>query len=163
MIDQVCAHIHNYFEINPVTGEPMIYPGHYTIQNGGISLPFLKPGQYFRVFGSVFNDGVHQYGVDALDDEEFDGVISGVTSWGIYVALENTVEGMVRLTDMTDDRYDYEESKYRVIGHGTGKTYRLGQSVRIRVENVDKVLRNIDFSMVDKHCSDDTDKMRGKQ
>ncbi len=95
--------------------------------------------------------------------EEFDGVISGVTSWGIYVALENTVEGMVRLTDMTDDRYDYEESKYRVIGHGTGKTYRLGQSVRVRVENVDKVLRNIDFSMVDKLCSDDTDKMRGKQ
>ena len=75
MIDQVCAHIHNYFEINPVTGEPMIYPGHYTIQNGGISIPFLKTGQYFRVFGSVFNDGVHQYGADALDDEEFDGVI----------------------------------------------------------------------------------------
>lgn len=75
MIDQVCAHIHNYFEIDPVTGQPMIYPGHYTIQNGGISIPFLRPGQYFRVFGSVFNDGVHQYGVDALDDEEFDGVI----------------------------------------------------------------------------------------
>ncbi|MCR4605011.1 MAG: ribonuclease R [Eubacterium sp.] len=81
--------------------------------------------------------------------EEFDGVISGVTSWGIYVALENTVEGMIRLSDMTDDRYDYEESKYRVIGHGTGKTYRLGERVRIRVENVDKVLRNIDFSLVD--------------
>lgn len=75
VISEVCAHIHNYFEDDPVTGERMIYQGHYKIENGSISLPFMKPGQYFRVFGSELNDGVHKYGVDRLADETFDGVI----------------------------------------------------------------------------------------
>lgn len=80
--------------------------------------------------------------------EIFDGVVSGVTSWGIYVELENTVEGMVRLADMMDDRYDFEEEKYRVTGHYTGREYRMGQAVRVKVEQVDKLTRTIDFSMV---------------
>ncbi|MEE3468211.1 MAG: RNB domain-containing ribonuclease [Eubacterium sp.] len=80
--------------------------------------------------------------------EEFDGVISGVTSWGIYVALPNTVEGMVRLSDMTDDRYDYEEDKFRVVGHRSRREYRLGQPVRIQVARVDTMMRTIDFLML---------------
>ena len=80
--------------------------------------------------------------------EAFDGIISGVTSWGIYVELPNTVEGMVRLADMADDRYDFEEEKYRVTGHHTGREYRMGQTVRVKVERVDKLTRTIDFSMV---------------
>lgn len=75
MLGQICAHIHNYFEDDPVTGKRLIYQGHYKIENGGVVLPFLTYGQYFRVFGSRFNDGVHLYGTDTLTDEEFDGVI----------------------------------------------------------------------------------------
>lgn len=77
--------------------------------------------------------------------DEYVGVISGVTGWGIYVELPNTVEGMVRLTDMTDDRYEYEEEKFRVIGHRSRRTYRLGQEVRIQVASVDIITRTIDF------------------
>ena len=82
MIEQVCASIHNYFEEDPVTGRRLIYPGKYAIVNGVISLPFLDDGQYFRVFGSKKNDGVHQYHAvleeseeSGLKDETFTGVI----------------------------------------------------------------------------------------
>ncbi|MBO4396456.1 MAG: RNB domain-containing ribonuclease [Eubacterium sp.] len=81
--------------------------------------------------------------------DEYEGVISGVTSWGIYVELPNTVEGMVRLTDMKDDRYDYEEEKFRVIGHRSRRIYRLGQTVRVQVARVDLTARTIDFIMLD--------------
>lgn len=81
--------------------------------------------------------------------EIYSGVVSGVTSWGIYVELPNTVEGMVRLADMMDDRYDFEEDKYRVIGHHTGKEFRMGQKVQIQVARVDLLTRTIDFVMID--------------
>ncbi len=80
--------------------------------------------------------------------EIFSGVVSGVTSWGIYVELPNTVEGMVRLLDMADDHYDFEEGKYRVTGHHTGREYRMGQKVRVQVVRVDKLTRTIDFAMI---------------
>lgn len=81
--------------------------------------------------------------------ETFEGIVSGVTSWGVYVELPNTVEGMVRLADMTDDQYDFEEDKYRVTGHYTGKEYRMGQKVQVQVVRVDKLTRTIDFVMMD--------------
>lgn len=80
--------------------------------------------------------------------ETFGGVVSGVTSWGIYVELPNTVEGMVRLADMTDDQYNYEEEKYRVLGHYSGREFRMGQKVTVEVAAVDKLTRTIDFKMV---------------
>ena len=80
--------------------------------------------------------------------EEYEGVISGVTGWGIYVMLPNTVEGMVRLTDMTDDKYDFEEEKFRVVGHRSRREYRLGQPVRVQVARVDTTMRTIDFLML---------------
>lgn len=80
--------------------------------------------------------------------ESFDGVISGVTNWGIYVELPNTVEGMVRLADMDDDQYDFEEDKYRVIGHYTKREYSMGQNVKVQVIRVDKLTRTIDFAMM---------------
>ena len=79
----------------------------------------------------------------------FHGVVSGVTSWGIYVELPNTVEGMVRLADMDDDQYEFEEEKYRVKGHYTGKEYRMGQNVTVQVVRVDKLTRTIDFAMME--------------
>lgn len=75
MIEQVCAHIHNYFEVDDNTGQMMIYPGTYTIENGSIELPFLIPGQHFRICGSRLNDGVYQYPTIDLTDETFTGVI----------------------------------------------------------------------------------------
>lgn len=68
MIDDICGHIKNYFETGVVSDT-------YKIEDGGISLPFLQDGQYFRIVGSVFNDGVYQYPATTLKDEEFTGAI----------------------------------------------------------------------------------------
>ncbi|MCH5252884.1 MAG: ribonuclease R [Lachnospiraceae bacterium] len=81
--------------------------------------------------------------------ETFEGIVSGVTSWGIYVELPGTVEGMVRLSDMTDDHYEFEEEKYRVLGHYSGREYRMGQKVKVMVAGVDKLSKTIDFEMVE--------------
>lgn len=80
--------------------------------------------------------------------EEFDGVISGMTSWGIYVELPNTIEGMVSLVSLKDGYYVYDENHYEMINETTGKTYKLGQKVRVVVVGTDKVLRTIDFELV---------------
>lgn len=80
--------------------------------------------------------------------EEFDGVISGITKWGIYVELSNTVEGLVHVMNMKDDHYEYDEQSYQMIGERTRKTYKLGQKVRIRVIGCDTISRTIDFELV---------------
>ena len=77
--------------------------------------------------------------------ECYEGVISGVTSWGIYVELPNTIEGMIRLADLTDDVYEYDAANYRVVGTYSAKEYRLGQKMRVQVVRADKNLRTIDF------------------
>jgi ribonuclease R len=77
---------------------------------------------------------------------EFDGIISGVTNYGIFVELANTVEGLVRMTALDDDYYVYNEKHYCLIGERTRKVYRLGDTIRIRVTNVDIPSRNIDFA-----------------
>ncbi|NLK75588.1 MAG: RNB domain-containing ribonuclease, partial [Clostridiales bacterium] len=77
----------------------------------------------------------------------FEGVISGITSWGMYVELPNTVEGMIRVSDMEDDYYFYDEEHYEMIGEHTKKTYKLGQKVKIVVKDVDKFMRTIDFTL----------------
>ena len=77
--------------------------------------------------------------------EIYDGVISGITNYGIYVELENTVEGMIRIDYLMDDFYDYEPEKYRIIGRNTNKIYSLGQKVTIKVHDVSIENREIDF------------------
>lgn len=81
--------------------------------------------------------------------EEFDGVISGIMSYGVYVELPNTVEGLVHVTTMNDDHYIYDEKSYSMVGERTKKVYKLGQKVRIRVEAADKVTKTVDFSLVE--------------
>ncbi len=78
-------------------------------------------------------------------DEEFEGVISGITSWGIYVELPNTVEGMVHISKLAGEYY-YSEDKYEMIGKDN--SYKLGQKVKIKVDFVDMSSKTIDFSMV---------------
>ncbi len=78
----------------------------------------------------------------------FDGVISGMTKWGMYVELPNTIEGLVHVTNMPDDHYDYDENNYEMVGEHTGKVYKLGQKVQVRVIDTNRMLRTIDFEIV---------------
>lgn len=79
--------------------------------------------------------------------EVFEGVISSITSWGMYVELPNTVEGMVRIADIHDDYYYYDEEHYELVGEATKRTFKLGQTVQIEVLRTDKLLRQIDFGL----------------
>lgn len=79
--------------------------------------------------------------------ELFDGIISGVTDYGFYVELDNTIEGMVRIATIPDDYFYYNDEKMELVGKDSGMTYRMGQKVRIKVVHVDKLLRLIDFEL----------------
>ena len=81
--------------------------------------------------------------------EEFEGVISGVTAYGFYVELENTVEGMVRVTSLEGDYFEFWENSYELVGENSGIRYKLGQRVRIRVAECDMLARTIDFELVE--------------
>ena len=86
--------------------------------------------------------------MDGHEGEIFDGVISGISDWGVYVELnENKCEGMIRMRDFRDDYYVYIEKEHRIVGEATGKTYRLGDPVRIRVRKVDIERKQIDFDL----------------
>ena len=82
--------------------------------------------------------------------EEFEGVISSITKWGIYVELPNTIEGLIHVTNMRDDHYNYIEEKYEMVGEHTGNTYKLGETVWVRVIGTDFLQRTIDFELVRK-------------
>ncbi|HEX7014731.1 MAG TPA: ribonuclease R [Cyclobacteriaceae bacterium] len=82
-------------------------------------------------------------------DREYDGLITGVTEWGVYVELVDTkCEGMVRMSDLDDDYYEYDEKKYRIVGRKTGKVYRLGDQVTVRIKKTDIDRRLIDLVFV---------------
>jgi ribonuclease R len=83
--------------------------------------------------------------------EEFDGVITGVTDWGIYVQEKSCLaDGMVRLSSIKSDYFEHEASKYRIKGQKTGKTYRLGDQVRVKLLRADKDERQLDFELITK-------------
>jgi ribonuclease R len=81
--------------------------------------------------------------------EIFGGVISGVTEWGFYVELPNTVEGLVHITSLTDDYYRYYEDTYELVGEATNRRFRLGQKVNVAVSRCDRLLRTIDFVLAE--------------
>ena len=84
-------------------------------------------------------------------DREFIGVISGVTDWGVYVEIiENKCEGMVRIRDIKDDYYIFDEKQYAIVGERTKKTYQLGDEVIVMVKNADLVKRHLDFTLIGK-------------
>ena len=80
--------------------------------------------------------------------EEFDGIISGVTNFGIFVELENTIEGLVHVENMKDDYYNFDELSVSMIGERTRKVYKMGDKIRIKVLGTDRVLKRIDFEVV---------------
>ncbi len=81
--------------------------------------------------------------------EEFDGVISGISSMGIYIELPNTVEGMVKIDEFKDDFYYFDEEHYSLIGKNKSKCYKLGQRVRVKLEEADKLMRSIIFTIAE--------------
>lgn len=80
--------------------------------------------------------------------EEFEGIISGVTGWGLYVELPNTVEGLVHVNTLRDDYYVFDQESYELRGEMTKKVYKLGDKVRVRVAEADKMLKTVDFELV---------------
>lgn len=83
--------------------------------------------------------------------EEYDGFISGVTNFGIYVELPDGVEGMIAIETLKDDYYEFQEGRYAVVGMRSRKQYRLGDKLHIKVESVSIEERNIDFALVEKN------------
>ena len=87
MLEQVLMNIRNWFTV-----DGGIYSGTFTIEDGGITLPFLANGQYFRIIGSVFNDGLHQYPAAGLVDEEFSGAILALAIPPAVVDLADEIQ-----------------------------------------------------------------------
>lgn len=85
MLEQILTYLNNWFTVE-------IYEGEYKIEDGGIVLPFLKDGQYFRVFGSVFNDGLHQYPEVGMINEEFSGTIWALAVPNNIIELSETIK-----------------------------------------------------------------------
>lgn len=95
--------------------------------------------------------------------EEFDGIVSSVTSFGMFIELPNTVEGLTRLANMKDDYYIYDDQTYTIMGERTKKTFRIGDEVRIKVDNVSIELREIDFKLLHKIEDEDTNEIETTQ
>ena len=90
------------------------------------------------------------------ENKEYQGLISGVTEWGIYVEIiETKCEGMIRMSDMTDDFYEYDEKRYRIVGRRNKKVYTLGDKVNVRVKKTDIDRRLIDLVFSQQNTPDD--------
>lgn len=87
--------------------------------------------------------------------EIYEGVISGVTNYGIYVELDNTVEGMVHVNSMRNDYYYFDEIHYELVGQDSGVKYKLGERVLVQVKRVDMASKTIDFRLIDREDLDD--------
>lgn len=81
--------------------------------------------------------------------ERYEGVISGITQWGIYVELANTVEGLIHVSTLPGDYYYYDETVYEMVGRETGRRFKLGETLQIRVKGVDRFTRTVDFLLDD--------------
>ena len=79
--------------------------------------------------------------------EAFEGTVSGVTEWGFYVELDNTVEGLVHVNSLTDDYYSFDKDRYYLVGDMKGRTYTMGQRVKVWVENADENTKTVDFKI----------------
>src|SRR5690606_39495680 len=102
-------------------------------------------------------DGIRDFHVTGVQTcalpiyEEFLGVISGVTEWGIYVEIiENKCEGMVRISDLKDDYYEFDPNSFSMVGDTTGKTYQLGDEVFVKMKSFDLQKRHLDFVITGK-------------
>lgn len=87
--------------------------------------------------------------------EVFEGVVSGITAWGIYVELPNTVEGMIHVSKLPGDYYHYNEATYEMVGESTGKVYTLGEPLKVRTVGTDRYTKTVEFSVVEEDTEED--------
>lgn len=87
--------------------------------------------------------------MEARIGEEYNGIVSSITSFGMFVELDNTIEGLIRFDKMGNEYFIYDEDRKRLIGERTNKTFKIGDKVKIRVSNASKLLRQIDFELLD--------------
>ena len=80
--------------------------------------------------------------------EIYTGIISNITQFGMFVELDNTVEGLVRFEDMGNEYYIYDEERKTLRGEKTNSVYKIGQEVTIKVKNADKLTKKIDFELI---------------
>ena len=80
--------------------------------------------------------------------EEYEGIISSITPFGMFVELANTVEGLIRFENLGDEYFIYDEDKKRLIGEQSNTIYKIGDKVKIRVIFANKLLRQIDFELI---------------
>ena len=81
---------------------------------------------------------------------EFEGIISGVTNFGLFIEVsENLAEGLVRMSDLDDDYYEFDEKNYSLVGRRTKRIFRLGDKVTVKLIRVDEVKREVDFLIVE--------------
>ena len=90
-------------------------------------------------------------------NEEFHGIISGITGYGLYVELDNTVEGMIHISDLKDDYYVFDQEKMELKGNMSGKVFCLGQQIKVRVADADALRRTVDFIPVPEEEREDAD------
>jgi ribonuclease R len=90
--------------------------------------------------------------------EEHDGIVSSVVNFGLFVQLPNLIEGLIRLDDLKDDRYIYDETTFSLIGQRTKKIYRLGDELHIRVKAASKINHTVDFELAPKKGEEDGEK-----
>ena len=84
------------------------------------------------------------------NNEVFEGVITGVTEWGIYVEIStNKCEGMVRIRDIKSDFYSFDEQQFAIIGQNTKQMYQLGDAVNVQVKNADLERKHLDFNLIE--------------
>ena len=86
--------------------------------------------------------------------ERYEGVISGITQWGIYVELPNTVEGLIHVSALAGDFFYYNEETYEMVGRDTGKTYKLGQRITVQVKGADRLAGVVDFIIPEEEAAD---------
>lgn len=124
MLEQVLNHLHNWFEVG-------IHPGTYTILNGNIVLPFLQSGQYYRIVGSIFNDGLYRYGTEneQLQNETFDGAIWALAIPKTVISLSDEISvwldkyGSVIENPYTSESFGgYSYSKSGSMDDGAGSS-----------------------------------------
>ena len=94
-----------------------------------------------------------EYMQDKIGEEYF-GIVSSITSFGMFVELENTVEGLIRFEDLGDEYFIYDENRKTLLGERTKKSYKIGDKVKIRVKSANKILRQIDFEIVEENVEE---------
>jgi hypothetical protein len=125
MLEEILMYLNNWFLVS-------VHEGTYIIEDGSITLPFLVPGQYFRVIGSVFNDGLHQYPADDLTDETFDGTVWALAVPKSVVTLsEDMASWQEKNSEKADGPYQSESFAgytYTKASNGKGGTVTVWDS-----------------------------------